>query len=459
MADLKISQLTAYTTPLDADVLVVNDTANATTKKTTWANIKATLKTYLDTLYSPVFTTSAGLASLLSDETGSSGGVVVFSASPTIVTPTIASMANAQHNHTNAAGGGQITDAALSTAVGVTKGGTGQTSANAGLNALLPSQTSNGGKVLQSDGTNTSWAVKSSIGGTGADGALSISSGTTTIDCSGAKVVVKNYTSISITGTGKLAFSNPHANGTVVFLLSQGAVTLTSSTAPMIDMSAMGALGTTGATTAPGTSTSGSDGTKGQAFIFESNGGVGSSAAAIGAGGAISTTVKFANQTTHLLSRYADIFTGAGGGGGHVTDSGGGGTITGGTGGKGGGALIIECAGAFNFTTASGISVAGENGGSASGSGGANRAGGGGGGAGGYCRISYAALTANSGTITVSGGTGGNTFITGGAGTGYGGGGGGNPIAAGSSGTSSASSATKVGGDGASGYSSVLVAV
>jgi hypothetical protein len=51
MADQKISQLTDYPTPLDADVLPVVDTANTTTKKTTWANIKATLKTYFDTLY------------------------------------------------------------------------------------------------------------------------------------------------------------------------------------------------------------------------------------------------------------------------------------------------------------------------------------------------------------------------------------------------------------------------
>ncbi len=43
MADQKISQLTDYPTPLDADVLPVVDTANTTTKKTTWANIKATL--------------------------------------------------------------------------------------------------------------------------------------------------------------------------------------------------------------------------------------------------------------------------------------------------------------------------------------------------------------------------------------------------------------------------------
>lgn len=49
---------------------------------------------------------SANLASAVTDETGT--GVLVFNSSPTIVTPTIASFTNAQHNHSNAAGGGQI---------------------------------------------------------------------------------------------------------------------------------------------------------------------------------------------------------------------------------------------------------------------------------------------------------------------------------------------------------------
>lgn len=47
----------------------------------------------------------------------------------------------------------------LSAPVPLTLGGTGATSANDGLNALLPSQTGNGGKVLQSDGVNTSWST------------------------------------------------------------------------------------------------------------------------------------------------------------------------------------------------------------------------------------------------------------------------------------------------------------
>jgi hypothetical protein len=57
-------------------------------------------------------TTSAQLASVISDETGT--GSLVFNTNPTIVTPTIASFANATHNHTNSAGGGTLTSTAVS---------------------------------------------------------------------------------------------------------------------------------------------------------------------------------------------------------------------------------------------------------------------------------------------------------------------------------------------------------
>ena len=46
--------------------------------------------------------------------------------------------------------------------VSIANGGTGQTTATAATNALLPSQTGNSGKVLSTDGTNTSWVTASS---------------------------------------------------------------------------------------------------------------------------------------------------------------------------------------------------------------------------------------------------------------------------------------------------------
>lgn len=90
---------TAKTTPVDADeVGLIDSAASNVLKKLTWTNIKATLKTYLDTLYQPLASTltswagitratgfdtfaatpsSANLAALLSDEIGS--GSAVFS--------------------------------------------------------------------------------------------------------------------------------------------------------------------------------------------------------------------------------------------------------------------------------------------------------------------------------------------------------------------------------------------
>jgi hypothetical protein len=47
--------------------------------------------------------------------------------------------------------------------VPISKGGTGQVTANAGLNALLPNQAGNVGKFLKTDGSNASWAAVSSL--------------------------------------------------------------------------------------------------------------------------------------------------------------------------------------------------------------------------------------------------------------------------------------------------------
>ena len=65
--------------------------------------------------------------------------------------------------------GSQVTSGTIS----IARGGTGQSSANAAINALLPSQSGQSGKVLTTNGTNTSWTAVSgsgtvtSVGGTG----------------------------------------------------------------------------------------------------------------------------------------------------------------------------------------------------------------------------------------------------------------------------------------------------
>lgn len=68
-ADKKISENPVYTPPIDADVIPIVDNTTSVTKKITWANIKAALKTYFDsltttltnkTLTSPVINTPTG---------------------------------------------------------------------------------------------------------------------------------------------------------------------------------------------------------------------------------------------------------------------------------------------------------------------------------------------------------------------------------------------------------------
>lgn len=310
--------------------------------------------------------------------------------------------------------------------------------------------------VTNNDTTGTGSLVRSSLiqpirfGGDGSDGALAISSGTTTIDCANAAVVVKNYTSISITGTGKLAFSNPNTNGTVIILRSQGNVTLTSSQAPMIDASGMGAAGgaNTGSVSSNTNGSAGSDSNV-YSYIKNSKGGAGLFTGG-STGGALEAGVISSTQNL-IFARYPHVLPGAGGGSGAYYQGGGFPAGTSGAGGRGGGGLIIECGGAWNFTTASGISVAGNNGANAAGSaGGVGSVNGGGGGGGGSFFALYNSLTANSGTITISGGTGGSTIYnvstngSGGAG-GSGAGGSGN----------NASVGNNPGADGGTGYSLV----
>jgi len=73
----------------------------------------------------------------------STGGVTSFSAGTTGLTP-------------NTATTGAVS---LAGTLAIANGGTGQTTANTAFNALAPSQTSNSGKYLTTDGSNTSWAT------------------------------------------------------------------------------------------------------------------------------------------------------------------------------------------------------------------------------------------------------------------------------------------------------------
>lgn len=85
-----------------------------------------------------------------------------------------------------------ISTADITGTLPIVNGGTGQTTANAGLNALLPAQASQANKYLQTDGTNASWD------------AISLS----TADITGILPVANGGTGVSTsTGTGNTVLS------------------------------------------------------------------------------------------------------------------------------------------------------------------------------------------------------------------------------------------------------------
>lgn len=107
-----VSQMTISVSTIDFQANTLTDIADITSITNLNGVAIGDYAITTDTLDVFAATTSAELASVISDETGS--GLLVFGTSPTIVTPTIASFANATHSHLNAAGGGTITAAAIS---------------------------------------------------------------------------------------------------------------------------------------------------------------------------------------------------------------------------------------------------------------------------------------------------------------------------------------------------------
>lgn len=274
------------------------------------------------------------------------------------------------------------------------------------------------------------------FGGTGTDGALTTAGGTVNIDLGNAAYVEKNYTSITVT-SNNLTFTNPHANGTVIVLRSQGDVVISAT----IDASGLGAAG--GATSGA----NGSD--SGWKFDQASTVASGGSGTTAGAAGTIwAWTNTYTDDSNKIHRGMIIVAPGSGGGAGQTggaINGGVGGTL--GAGGRGGAGLYIECGGAWNFTGTINVSgAAGGNGGNGTPNSGAATGGsGGGGGSGGQLLVLYGTLTANSGTVNKAGGNGGNG--------GNGSGGSGDP-GAGKAGGGGASRNTTAGGIGGSGIGS-----
>lgn len=77
-----IAGATAKATPIDADSVALADSAASNVvKKLTWANIKATLKTYFDTLYSASGHTHSAVAGVTISGTPAAGKVLTATTS------------------------------------------------------------------------------------------------------------------------------------------------------------------------------------------------------------------------------------------------------------------------------------------------------------------------------------------------------------------------------------------
>jgi hypothetical protein len=148
--------------------------------------------------------------------TSTGSGNVVLSTSPTLVTPALGTPSS-----------GTLTSCTgLPLTTGVTgtlpigNGGTGQTTANAAFNALAPSQSTNSGKYLTTNGSDTSWATVTQ----------------TTISFGSTGLTPSTATSGAVTVAGTLAVANGGTGATTA--TGSGSVVL--ATSPTLVTPALG---------------------------------------------------------------------------------------------------------------------------------------------------------------------------------------------------------------------------
>lgn len=289
--------------------------------------------------------------------------------------------------------------------------------------------------------------------GDGSDGALNVTSGTTTIDATGAVdgVLIKQYTSFNVSVGATLAFSNVPSGGLTFVVLSQGNYTM----AGALSLGSCGAVGVSGSTiskTSNGLlSSNANTGTDSNLRIGQTRkGGAGNAgattsggstvnAAATGGGGAANSvndgTVSLAATagtasaaaatagaalTMALLRALANGFNlslapGASGGTGGVAIaidnySSGTFTATSGASGRGGGSCLVMCGGDYSMTGTVNTSGAASVAASTSNGSATNYAlaagGSAGGAAGSFLACVRGSIVSNSGTYTVTAGSG-----------------------------------------------------
>jgi hypothetical protein len=189
------------------------------------------------------------------------------------------------------------------TALPVANGGTGQTTANAALNGLLPSQSGQSGKVLSTDGTNTTWTAVTGTGtvtsvGLSAPAFLTVSgspvtaSGTLALSYSGTAIPVANGGTGQTTATAAFDGLAPSQTGN-----SGKYLTTNGSTTSWATVSGGGSPA--GADTQVQYNSGGSSFGASSAFTFNSGTGV---VTATGFAGALNGTVGASTPTTGIFT-------------------------------------------------------------------------------------------------------------------------------------------------------------
>ena len=98
----------------------------------------------------------------------------------------------------------------ISSTVQIADGGTGAITANAGLNALLPSQAAHTGKVLSTDGSNTSWVT---MGGTGTVTSVAMTV-PSILSVAGSPITTSGTLAVTLaTQTANIVFAGPTSGG------------------------------------------------------------------------------------------------------------------------------------------------------------------------------------------------------------------------------------------------------